>query len=435
MKTARTTACLLLLLLWACPRPALAVEYALPDLYRIALERSEKVGIARENVTFARLEKNRAVAMLLPKLTAFGTRQQYTDDRYNDLDILIQPKRTDVWGVRADQTLSLSLREFTALSEARNDITRAGHDLDAVRETYLLQVARSYYGVLMATKGLDIAKSNLERVSKYREAAFSRLKVGEITKTVLLRAESELSGARSDLVRAQNALALARSSLARVAGIEGEYTLREEPFRAAGEAPLTDLKSTAYASRPELRSLEEQVRIAGQEVTYARGAYWPNLSMAGVYQNSDQAPETLTFNDRSVYGALSLNFPFFEGGLRVAEVQEAKTRERQAKLQYEDARKSVGMEVESAYLDLATRRGQLKFLEDQAAFARDNYRGVSRQFELGLASSIDVIDANDLLVSSERQLAEALYSYQLSILSLEQATGTFMKGVDAPSKT
>jgi outer membrane protein len=329
--------------------------------------------------------------------------------------------------------MSLSLRELTAVSEAGNYITKAGLDLSSIKENYLLQVAQSYYRMLMARKDLEIAQSNLQRITKYREAAAARLKVGEITKTVLLRAESELSGAKSDLVRAQNVLSLAQYSLARVVGIEEGFTLKEEPFREAGTAPLSDLRETAYKERPDLKSAWQMVTIAGQEVTWARGAYWPNLAIAGVYQNNDQDPETVTFNDGSTFGAVSLQFPFFEGGLRVAEVQQAKTRERQAKLQYEDLKKSVALEVESSYLDVTTRKGQLSFLEDQAAFARDNYRGVSRQFELGLASSLDVIDANDILVSSERQLSAAIYSYQLSILSLEQATGTFMREVDRTS--
>jgi outer membrane protein len=433
MKTTSTTIGLLLLLAWAMPLSAHAGEYSLGDLYRIAVERSEKVQIAGEEISFAKLEKNRAIAMLMPKLTAYANYQRYTEDKYNDLNVLIQPRRADNRGIRADQTMSLSFRELVAVNEASNIISKTGYDYDAVKQEYLLHVARSYYETLMARKGLEIAKSNLERIQKYRDAAATRLKVGEITKTVLLRAESELSGAKSDLVRSENVVALTQSALARVVGIEESYTLREEPFREANTASLADLKNLAYAERPDLKSSGEQVRIMGQELYWAWGAYFPNLALAGVYQANDQGPQTMTFNDQSTYGALSIQFPFFEGGLRYAEVQEPKVRERQAKLHYEDLKKTAGMDVESAYLDLTTRRGQLKFLEDQALFARDNYRGVSRQFELGLASSIDVIDANNLLVSSERQLAEAMYSYQLSILSLEQATGTFMKEVDQKS--
>jgi outer membrane protein len=425
---------LLVVLSCSLPTAANAEEYSLDDLYRMALQRSEKVQIASEDVTWYKLDRKRAISMLLPKLTAYGNHQQYTDDRYNDLGTLIQPKKAGNWGVRADQTMSLSLRELTAVSEAGNFVRKADYDLAAAREAYLLQVAEAYYQALMASKDLDIANSNLERVTKYRDAALARKQQGEVTKTVLLRAESELSGARSDLVRAQNALSLARYSLARAVGIEGDFSLKEAPFHEAGTAPLDDLRRIAWDERPDLKSASAMVTIAGQEVTWAKGSYWPNLNMAAVYQNNDQDPETITFNDQSTYGALSLQFPFFEGGLRVAEVQQAKTRERQAKLQYEDLKKSVALEVESAYLAVTTRKGQLKFLEDQTTFARDNYRGVSRQFELGLASSIDVIDANNLLVSSERQLAAAMYSYQLAILSLEHAMGTFMKRIEGKEK-
>ncbi len=413
------------------PLPLQAGGYTLSDLYRLAMERSEKIQLARENVTFTRLEKNRAIAALMPKLSAFGTYQRYSDDKYNDYNSLIQTKRSRQWGLRADQTMSLSLRELVMLSEATNDIQRARYDLDYLKESYLLEVARSFYTVLMARKGLEIAQSNLERVTKYRDAARTRLKVGEITRTVLLRAESELSGARSDLVKAENALTLANTALARVVGIEPGFTLEEEPLKDTETASLSELKSLALSERADLKSLEQQVKIAGQEVTYAQGAYWPNLSLAGVYQRTDQDPEPLNLNKESAYGALSLNFPFFEGGTRYAETQEAKVRERQAILQYEDQKKNVGLEVESAYLHLHTAKGSLKYLEDQVSFARDNYRGVSRQFDLGLASSIDLIDANNILVSSERGLAEAVYTHQLSLLSVEQATGTFMKDVNS----
>ncbi len=415
--------------------PVSAEEYSLADLYGIALERSERIGISRENVTFAELEKDRAIASLVPKFTAFGNYQRHTKDRYNAGNVLIQPDTAQQRGLRVDQTLSLSLREFIALSEARKDIHRAGFDLAFVKESYLLLVGQAYYNVFMARKGLDIAQSNLDRVTKYRDAASTRLKVGEVTKTVLLRAESEVSGSKSDLVKAQNALALAESALLRLVGIAPGFTLREEPYRDIQVAPLPELKNTAFSQRADIKSLEYQVKIAKQEVSYAKGAYWPTLSIAGVYQKTDQDPEPPTLNKESTYGALLFSFPFFEGGLRRAEVQEAKVRERQAILAYDDLKKTVDLEVESTYLDLMTNKGTIKFLQDQVAFAQENYRAITRQFANGLASSIDVIDANNLLVSSERQLAEALYSYQTSILAVEQATGTFMKEINEKART
>jgi outer membrane protein len=114
----------------------------------------------------------------------------------------------------------------------------------------------------------------------------------------------------------------------------------------------------------------------------------------------------------------------------MAELREAKARERQAKLAYDDFKKNVDIEIQSAYLDLLTQKGTLKFLEDQLAFAEDNYNAVIRQFDNGLALSLDVMDANSLLLSAERNVADALYNYQLANLRLKRTSGILLQFVN-----
>ena len=82
--------------------------------------------------------------------------------------------------------------------------------------------------------------------------------------------------------------------------------------------------------------------------------------------------------------------------------------------------------MQTTYLDLVTQRGILRFLNDQLVFARDNYRAVARQFEFGLSNSLDVMDANTLLVSAERKAASAAYNYQYALLVMRKATGTLL---------
>ena len=110
-------------------------------------------------------------------------------------------------------------------------------------------------------------------------------------------------------------------------------------------------------------------------------------------------------------------------------MQEAKARERQASLFYEDLKKGIEIEVQTAYLDLLTHKGALEFLNDQMVFARDNFHAVARQFDFGLSNSLDVLDANTLLVSAERKVASALYNYQLALLRMKKATGTLLTTV------
>lgn len=418
------------LLFSGTPVPVFAEEYSLDDLYRIALARSEKLKAAEENLVIAERGSEKARSYLLPRLTATGGLTQYSDPKYSATGSVIQPERAASWGLRVDESFSLSGRELTALEMARQNVAKSRFDLAAVREDYLLRnVAAAYYNVLMARKNLEIADANLERLKKHRDAAEHRLKIGEVTRTALLRAEGELSGANSDRLQAENGLELALAVLASNCGIKESFTLREAPA-AEDEVPaLSAFQVQALAGRADLRSMEVQKRIAADQIRFNEGAFWPSVTLSGVYAGADQNPPQSSLNRASVYAGAALNFPFFEGGLRKAEVAEAKARERQAGLLYEEMKKSIEIEVRTAYLELVTQKGVIRFLEDQLAFARENYRAVIRQFEFGLSNSLDVMDANALLVAAERKAAAADLGYRLALLRMKKATGTLLASV------
>jgi len=410
---------------------AMAQEYALKDIYQQALQNSEKIKYAQENVYISQMGKNKAWAVLMPRVTAFGTYNHFTENKYGAppsyTNVLIQPNESGTWGVRADQAFSISVRELNALKIAGQSITKSEFDLDAAKSDFVLAVASSYYDVLKAKKALEIAAANLERLTQYRTSAEKRVKIGEATKTALLRADGELSGARADYLRAINALKLTRAALIRITGIEDTFRLKEDNVSSPNIDPFPNLRETALMSRPDLKSYDMQTQIAEQQVKYARGAFWPNVGLFAVYNGADQNPMVGTFNRENVLAGVSLNFPFFEGGLRIAELQEAKAKERQARLAYDDLKKNVDIELQGAYLDLETQKGALKFSEDQLIFAQDNYNAVLRQYENGLVTSLDVMDANALLLSSEKNVVEALYGYQLAHLKVRRSSGTLLK--------
>jgi len=423
-----------------------AREYSLDELFKIALERNEIIKIAEEDLYISEQGKDKARASLLPRLSAFGYHTRYSEEKRQDT-FLLQPEHTNEWGLRLDQSLSLSGREITAYKIARKTIRKSRSDLNTVKEDYLLSVASAYFDVLQSKKALEIAIANEERLTKHRDAAETRLKVGEVTKTVLLRAQAELAGAQSDLIKAKNTLRLAKTILARTAGIIGDYDVKENQPEinpetsgqlSAGLDFLTRscqltiidcLKERALTGRAEIKALVIQKKISEDEVKYARGLYWPNLSIEGVYFRQENEPSSSFGLNERIYGGLKLDFPFFEGGLRMAEVREAKAKLRQAKLSLADLKNTINVEVENSYLDLITESGILSKLQAEVEYAIDNYNSVSKQFKHGLADSIDVMDANTLLVTAERELANAKYNYQLSILRLKRATGVLLKTV------
>ena len=422
-----------LLTLAASPTPLFADSYSLEDLYKIALTSSEKLKLAEQNITLAEIGTNKAISYLYPRLTATGGLIQYSERKYTDAGSVLQPESASAWSIRVDETLSLSGREFKALDISRQFVASSRLDVEALRENYLLSyVAAAYYDVLLANKRLDIAEASLERLTSYRNAAEKRLRIGEVTKTTLLRAESELSGAKSDRLQAQNTLELAIAMLASQVGIQAPFTLKPAPLEKVEIPELSDFQRQAMSRRADIKSLEMQKKIAAKQISFTEGSFWPTMTLTGAYAGADQNPAPASLNRSSFYGGIALNFPLFEGGLRKAEVSEARVRERQIDLKLEDLKKEIAVEVKAAHLELATQQGILRFLEDQLLYARENYLAVSRQFEFGLADSLDVMDANTLLVSAERKAASAVCQVQLAFLRLKKAAGLLLSDAATP---
>ncbi|OPY00222.1 MAG: Outer membrane protein TolC precursor [Syntrophorhabdus sp. PtaB.Bin047] len=424
-------------------------SYTLDDLYAIALERSERIKISEEDLAIARTGKDKARSALLPKVSGLGNYTGYKEQKVSDTGSLTQPDEASGWSLRLDHSVSMSGKEITAYRAARDNIKKTDLDLFAVKEQYILSVTNAYYDVLKASRLVEIQRQNVERLTKHRDAASVRLRIGEVTKTAVLRAEAELSGARSDLVKAQNLLKFTKAVLKRIVGLEDEFEIVDT--HKGGTAGLRDisegntdpvigncpglelecLRRVAHVERAEVKSSGIQKDIASSQVAIARGSYWPTLAVEGIFAQRKETPETSGLIRDNLYGGVKVVFPFFEGGLRAAEVMEAESKKRQTDYAYEDLRKTVTIEVESSYLDFVTQKGILRSLEDQWVFAEDNYKAVSKQFDFGLAQSVDVMDANTLLVTAERQLIDALYQYQQAVVRLKRSTGTLLASLNA----
>ena len=143
-------------------------------------------------------------------------------------------------------------------------------------------------------------------------------------------------------------------------------------------------KTIALSERVELKGLELQKKIGQEQVKYTQGSYWPTLSIEGVYSRKDEDPSASTLNKESAYGGLKISIPIFEGGLRDAEVKEAEAKQRQAALFYEDKKKSIDIEVESAYLDLITQKGIMEKFGAQLTLQKTT----TRLFQSSLNSAL-----------------------------------------------
>jgi outer membrane protein len=405
--------------------------YTIDDLYRSALEQAEQIQFAEKAVDIAQFDHELALSVIIPKLKTFADYTRYSQDKASISGALIQPDWLADWGVKLTQEFTVNGRELTALRIAEDRITKSKYDLNTIKEAYLLSVASAYYDVWKAVRTFDIAEADVRRLKEHRKAVLARLKLEEVTKTALFRAEAELSRAQADRVEAKARLRFVRTVLGRIVGLPSDIVLAKPPEKISGALPETPekIKTRALDQRFDMKALRNEVDIAQKEIKYSRGAFWPTISLEGAYVSRDQNPFSEFIGRDSLYIMGTLNFTLYDGGLRTAKVHQARTRHRQAQLLASDLAKTISIEVERAYVELLARHYTLDALTDQLRFAEENNTAVTKQFNNGLSNIIDVIDANTLLVRAQLELADAQFDYQLAHLKLERAEGVFLTTV------
>ncbi|MCG8638339.1 MAG: TolC family protein, partial [Desulfobacterales bacterium] len=292
----------------------------------------------------------------------------------------------------------------------------------------------AYYDILSAQRIHEIALSDVERLTAFRDSVVEKLNVGNVTRTDLYRAEAELSKALTEEVVSQNNILKNKAVLRNLVDVDDEYDLEKETLDGieSYRFELDDIQSTALKMRAEIKEAKKNYIIAEKAVDFNKGDYWPTLSFEAGYTEVDtEYPMDGGFdfenNEDDIYISGELVFTLYDGGLRKATVRQAVAEQRQAKNALELAEKEVILESKNAFYDYESSQRALVNLEDELKSAQETYNAVQMQLQYGMADYLDVVDANTLLVSAQRRKTDAQYTYYLSVLRILYTKGELLE--------
>lgn len=401
---------------------------SLSEAYSLALENHEDLGIAKENINQARTDLTKSVSRILPNITAEGSYTRYTESKSSGTGFVTQPESATAVELRLTQPLYSGGREWAIQRQAKYQIQGETKGLTGATESVMLSTARAYYGALKALKDLEIKTAALKRAKERLEVADARFEVGEVTKSAVLRSRAELAGSEAELLRATNNLENAKVLLARLTGIEGSFTVAEPPAHGAVELDTIRLTDQALEHRSDYARLLLQEKAATESIQIAKAGFKPSLKLEGVYSWRDQDPQTTFFQEESVYGTVRLTYPLFEGFLRKAELTDARSEFREAELVRLGLKRNISVQVNEAVNNVKVTDSLIEAFRRQVAFAEEDYAMVFEQFKYGVATTLDVIDADTTLVSAQTSLASAVYDLEVAKLNLKFVTGTLADG-------
>lgn len=251
------------------------------------------------------------------------------------------------------------------------------------------------------------------------------------TATVTDRHEAQ---ARYDLtvsqeIAAQNDLELKRRALEQLTGKPAPGLARlGQRFALSLPEPNT---MAAWVQEANQSNLQVQLNQAGltfaaQEVTRNRGGHLPTLDAVASYSEAGSGSGITggsgTDITTKVIG-LQLTLPLYQGGLTSSRIREALANEERARQDLENARRTAELTARQAFLGVSNGVAQIRALQAALSSSQSSLDSTRLGLEVGVRTQVDVLNAQQQLFSTRRDLAQATYTYILSLLKLKAAVG------------
>lgn len=337
-------------------------------------------------------------------------------------------------GVTVSQPLFTGGRVSSQISAAEADVMTGREGLRSVEASVIQAVITAYVDVRRDQERLRISQENVAVLQRQLDEARARFEVGEITRTDVAQAQARLAASRAGLASAQAQLAITRASYAAVVG-QNPGDLEPEPSLETFLPPaVEDAFESAEANNAEILGAEYAERASAARVATARSARRPTVTAQGSLGFDASTAGTSFFPptgaggayddyQRSVSGRVAVSVPLFTGGLINSQVRAAIERNKADRQGIEEARRAVLRTVSQAWNSLVGARANLAANEEQVRAARIAFEGVRQEAQVGLRTTLDVLNAEQELRNAELSLVNARRDEYVAAAVLLSAMG------------
>ncbi len=330
----------------------------------------------------------------------------------------------DLWG---------RLRDATKAARAELLATEAAHE--TVRITLVADVVQGYFALRAFDEQLAATQRSLATRSESLALQKLRYENGVISEFEYRQLEAEVAAARAQLpvlerqrTEQENALAVLLGRSPRAIYAE-HHVERLVPANGATRKPSTlvvpaGLPSELLLRRPDLLETEQRLIAANARIGVARAAYFPSISLTGFAGSESASLSDLFTGGAGIWQVVaSLTQPIWAGGRFRSQVEAANARQRQALARYQQAIQNAFREVRDAIVAQEKTRAQFDAEDQRVAALRETLRLARIRYANGVASQLDVLDAERNLLTAELNRSDALRAQRAAIADLFKALG------------
>ena len=396
----------------------------LRDVIALALQNNRDLRVAVQNIEQARAQYQIRRADQVPTINAAatGNRQPAADGSGGISSAYTAGLAMASWEIdffgRVASLKEAALAQFLATQEARS----------AVQTSLIASVVSTWLSLQTNEELLSLTQRTM--VTRDDSLRLNRLRFDQgVTSALDLRqAESLTAAARSTLAQQQRLRALDVNALTLLVGQPVPERLLPNVQADGGAVALRDvpegMPSDLLERRPDIRQAEQQLIAANANIGAARAAFFPRIALTASAGTASNALSGL-FKSGSWGWTLAPQavLPIFDAGRNQAGLDSARAGREIAVAQYDKAIQSAFREVADALAGRATLGEQVLAQQAQATAEADRFRLADLRYRNGVASYLDVLDAQRALFATQQALAQSQLAQRQNQVALYKALG------------
>ena len=320
------------------------------------------------------------------------------------------------------------IRAYNKITQYAEELARQQHH--SGMQEVILSTDQAYWQVISLANKKKLAEGYLKLLQQLDADVEKMIVEGVATKADGLSVRVKVNEAEMTLTKVEDGLSLSRMLLCQLCGLELDLpvTLADENME---DLPLLAANaqfdiSTAYANRPEIRSLELASRIYQQKVNVTRAEHLPSIALIGNYMVTN--PSVFNGFENKFKGmwnvGVMVQVPIWHWGEGQYKVKAAKAEARISQYQLQDAREKIELQVNQAAFKVKEASKKLTMASKNMEKANENLRYATLGFKEGVIATSNVLEAQTAWLSAQSEKIDAQIDVKLTEIYLQKSLGT-----------
>lgn len=321
------------------------------------------------------------------------------------------------------------IRAYNKITQYAEELARQQHHTGM--QEVILSTDQAYWQVISLVNKKKLAEGYLKLLQKLESDVDHMIAEGVATKADGLSVKVKVNEAEMTLTKVEDGLSLSKMLLCQLCGLDlstnvvlADESMNDLPILLKENSGIN--METAYASRPELKSLELASLIYKEKVNVTRAEHLPTVALLGNYLVSN--PSVYNGFENKFKGmwnvGVMVQVPIWNWGEGVYKTKAAKAEAQIAKYQLQDAREKVELQVNQAAFKVTEAKKKLIMASKNLEKANENLRYATLGFEEGVIAPANVLEAHTAWLSAQSEKIDAQIDIKLTEIYLQKSLGT-----------